>query len=90
MRFPSIPTFIRTLYAFSNTTLHRAPTPFTSQSINGLRSISMPTIPFLGALFHTAETRNMTHPVQKSDGEWQAQLSSGKTKLLHIISSLSY
>ena len=84
MRFPSIPTFIRTLYAFSNTTLHRAPTPFTSQSINGLRSISMPTIPFLSALFHTAETRNMSHPVQKSDSEWQAQLSTGTSTPINV------
>ncbi|KAK5136813.1 hypothetical protein LTR08_002109 [Meristemomyces frigidus] len=85
MRFPSIPTFIRTFYAFSNTTLHRAPTPFNSaasQSINGLRSISMPTIPFLGALFHTADTRNMSHPVQKSDSEWQAQLSPEQFRVL--------
>lgn len=38
----------------------------------------MPTIPFLGALFSTAENRKtMSHPVQKSDDEWQAQLSPG-------------
>lgn len=39
----------------------------------------MPTIPFLGALFSTAESRKMSYPVQKSDSEWQAQLSPGKS-----------
>ncbi len=37
----------------------------------------MPTIPFLGALFHTADSRKMSHPVQKSDSEWQAVLNPG-------------
>ncbi|KAK4549316.1 Peptide methionine sulfoxide reductase B2, chloroplastic [Oleoguttula mirabilis] len=84
MRFPSIPTFLRTLYAFSNTTLHSAPTPFTTAAnrLSPLRSISMPTIPFLGALFSTADTRNMSHPVQKSDSEWQAQLSPEQFRVL--------
>jgi len=87
MRFPSLPTFLRTFYAFSNTTLRSAPSPFTSAAsripVTGLRAVSMPTIPFLGALFHTAESRNMSHPVQKSDGEWQAQLSPGKSPCAH-------
>jgi len=37
----------------------------------------MPTIPFLGALFSTADTRKMSHPVQKTDQEWQAVLNKG-------------
>lgn len=34
-------------------------------------------IPFIGSLFSTAETRKMSYPVQKTDQEWQAQLSKG-------------
>ena len=80
MRFPSLPTFLRTFYAFSNTTLRSAPATFNTSAARPVYALraSMPTIPFLGALFSTAETRNMTHPVTKSDGEWQAQLSPRK------------
>jgi len=42
----------------------------------------MPTIPFLGSLFHTAESRKMSHPVQKTDEEWQMQLNKGKPEAL--------
>lgn len=79
MRFPSI---VRTLFAFTNTTLHRAPpTPFAVGLRPGtaLRA-SMPTIPFIGSLFSTAESRKMSYPLQKSDDEWQAQLSKGKSR----------
>jgi hypothetical protein len=48
----------------------------------------MPTIPFLGALFHTAETRKMSHPVQKSDSEWQAVLNPGMLLLDDHINTL--
>ncbi|KAH9835501.1 peptide methionine sulfoxide reductase B5-like [Teratosphaeria destructans] len=85
MRFPSLPTFLRTFYAFSNTTLHRIPpTPLTSTAAaRPLRSIGMPTIPLLGALFSTAESRKMAnYPVQKSDSEWQAQLSPEQFRVL--------
>jgi len=82
MRFPSLPTFLRTFYAFSNTTLHTPPTPFSAALRQGTAfRASMPTIPFLGALFSTAETRKMTYPVQKSDSEWQAQLNPGKQEI---------
>lgn len=80
MRIPSIPSFVRTFYAFSNATLHRtAPAPFSISARPGvaLRS-SMPTIPFLGSLFHTAESRKMSYPMQKSDEEWRMQLNPGK------------
>lgn len=83
MRFPSLPTFIRTLYTFSNTTLHTTPSRF-AQAVRpayALRS-SMPTIPFIGALFHTADTRNMSHPVEKSDKEWQAVLNPEQFRIL--------
>lgn len=80
MRFPTIPTFIRTLYTFSNTTLRTPPSPFNTTLLRpqALRGLSMPTIPFIGALFHTAENRNMSHPVQKSDQEWRAVLNPGE------------
>jgi peptide-methionine (R)-S-oxide reductase len=82
MRIPSFPSFIRTFYAFSNATLHRtAPSPFLIGAARPgvvLRS-SMPTIPFLGSFFHTAESRKMSHPVQKTDQEWQMQLNKGKS-----------
>lgn len=78
MRFPSFPTFLRTLYTFSNTTVRATQSPFAHglRPAQAIRS-SMPTIPFLGALFSTADTRKMSHPVQKSDSEWQAVLNPG-------------
>ena len=78
MRLPSIPTFIRTLYTFTNATLRSAPSPF-SPAVRPAYTLksSMP-IPFLGALFSTAESRKMTYPVQKSNSEWQAQLNPGR------------
>ena len=85
MRIPSFPSFVRTFYAFSNATIHRtAPSPFSISAARPgvfLRS-SMPTIPFLGSLFHTAESRKMSHPVQKTDEEWQMQLNKGKPEAL--------
>jgi peptide-methionine (R)-S-oxide reductase len=81
MRFPSIPRFIQTIYAFSIHTIPRRSAPLRPSSLLtrhpiALRS-SMP-IPFLGALFSTADSRKMSYPVQKSDQEWQAVLSKGK------------
>lgn len=80
MRIPSFPNFVRTFYAFSNATFQRtAPAPFSVSAARpgiALRS-SMPTIPFLGSLFHTAESRNMSYPLQKSDDEWRMQLNKG-------------
>ena len=87
MRFPSLPTFIRTLYAFSNTTIRATP-GFAFRSIyqapprtTVLRS--MPNIPFLGALFGSSASNmadNTKYPVQKTDGEWQVQLSPGTSE----------
>lgn len=45
-------------------------------------------IPFIGSLFSTAETRKMSYPVQKTDQEWQAQLSKG-TILIQYSGSLA-
>ena len=83
MRFPSLPTFIRTLYTFSNTTIRANTSPFT-QAIRPAFAIrsSMPTIPFLGALFHSSESRKMSHPVQKSDDEWKAVLNKEQFRIL--------
>ncbi|KAK0326556.1 hypothetical protein LTR91_006751 [Friedmanniomyces endolithicus] len=86
MRLPIFPTFLRTLYAFSNTTLHRVPSPFSATSarptIGGLKSVSWPAVPFMGALFSTAQTRDMSHPVEKSASEWQAQLSPEQFRVI--------
>lgn len=66
--------FVRSLLFAS---IRTPPKPFASIARPALPLKSMPTIPFLGALFSTAENRKMSHPVQKSDSEWQAQLSPG-------------
>lgn len=76
MRF-SFPTLIRTLYAFSNATSRTSPRTFSALSRPTVLR-SMPTIPFIGSLFSSSSTRNMSYPVQKSDDEWQAVLSKGK------------
>jgi peptide-methionine (R)-S-oxide reductase len=87
MRFPNFPTLLRTFHTVSNTTSAF----FRSSSANTLgrtiystpqRAIiyrSMPNIPFLGALFGSSSSMadNTNFPVQKTEGEWQAQLSPG-------------
>src|SRR4051812_39109520 len=103
MRVPSFQTIIYTLQAFTNTTL-RGTTPYLSRSFyrtpqraTVLRS--MPNITFLGALFGSSSNKmvdNSNYPVQKTEGEWQAQLSPGtsqsiiqpilKLKLTHYFS----
>ena len=89
MRFPSFPILIRTFYTVSNATTrtvprqYRALQPFTRGTI--LKS--MPTIPFLGSLFSSSNSKNMTYPVQKSENEWQAVLDKG-TSLPYAIATL--
>ncbi|KAF2423412.1 methionine-R-sulfoxide reductase-like protein SelR [Tothia fuscella] len=84
MRFTSLPTFIRTLYAFSNTTRIF---PGTSQrTLNSplrdfLPKYYMP-IPFFGSLFSSSSSRNMSYPLQKSDDEWQAVLSKEQFRVI--------
>ena len=78
MRLPSFPTIARTFYLFGNATTRRLPTALRHPALSTptiLRSI--PTIPFLGALFGTSTRNNMSYPVQKTDDEWQAVLSPG-------------
>ncbi|KAK5289797.1 methionine-R-sulfoxide reductase-like protein SelR [Cryomyces antarcticus] len=81
MRFPSIPTLLRTFYAFSNATTRSAPQAL-HPSIRPSLVKSMPTIPFLGSLFSSSASKNMTYPLQKSDDEWQAQLSREQFRVL--------
>ncbi|KAF1993439.1 SelR domain-containing protein [Amniculicola lignicola CBS 123094] len=79
MRFPSIPTLIRTFYAFSNTTLHTAPT-FGLRALyqSPQRAIPLRSMSFLGALFRTSSKMPDTtkYPVQKTEEEWRAELGS--------------
>jgi len=83
MHIPSQPSLFRTLHSLSNYTIHRAPHPFVgSRATAAFRWWSMPTIPFIGAFFHTAESRKMSYPVQKSEGEWQAQLSPEQFRVI--------
>ena len=87
MRFPSFSTIVRTFYTFANTTSRpyaasqKALAPFTRGTI--VRS--MPTIPFLGSLFSSSNSQNMTFPVSKSDDEWQAVLNKGKEITFKIM-----
>ena len=91
MRIPSLPNFVRTFYAFSNATFQRtAPAPFSISAARpgiALRS-SMPAIPFIGSFFHAAESRKMSHPVQKSDDEWRMQLNKGMLQQVWTRSTL--
>ena len=88
MRFPSLPTIIRTLHTFANTTIRP-----TNPTLNLSRLHSSPNratvlrsmpIPFLSALFGSSANMsdNTNYPVQKTEGEWQAVLSPGT--LLHF------
>ena len=83
MRLPSFPTVIRTLFAFSNTTFRATAPRALSSPPRPLIQKSMQ-IPFLGALFGSSASQqsNMSHAVQKSSSEWQAQLSPGMSFLI--------
>ena len=37
----------------------------------------MPTIPFIGSLFTSSNSNNMSYPVEKNDDEWRAVLNKG-------------
>ncbi|KAL1306089.1 hypothetical protein AAFC00_004209 [Neodothiora populina] len=81
MRLPSFPQFVRTLYAFSNTTFRAAPAPF-RPALRATAVRSMPTIPFLGAFFGTSTANTMSYPLSKNSEEWQAQLSPEQFRVL--------
>ena len=87
MRFPSFPTFLRAFHTVTNTTsafIRSSPASTLGRTIYNTpqRAViyrSMPNIPFLGALFGSSSSMadNSNYPVQKPEGEWQAQLSPG-------------
>ncbi|KAJ9626885.1 hypothetical protein H2203_003341 [Taxawa tesnikishii (nom. ined.)] len=74
--------FVRTLYVFSNTTLRAAPAPLRPALRPLPLKSSMPTIPFLGALFSSSSSDKMSYPHQKSKEEWQAQLNPEQFRIL--------
>lgn len=77
MRLPSFPNIVRTFYAFSNTTFRAAPPPL-RPALRPTAKLSLPSIPFFGALFSSSSSsNNMSYPLQKGKEEWQAQLSPG-------------
>lgn len=95
MRFPTLPTLIRTFTltnittaTFGNpTALHRlprVPLAFTNRNTTLLRS--MPSIPFLGSLFSSfsgQQSKDMTdYPIKKSEDEWQAVLSPEQFRVI--------
>lgn len=98
MRFPTLPTLIRTftltnLTASSLTTLAFRNPPATSHRLpqaiiaNHRTLWSMPTVTsFLGSLFgggaSPAKTDMADYPVQKSDDEWQAVLSPEQFRVI--------
>lgn len=84
MRLPSFPNLIRTLYAFSNTTLrHQATAPRSlGLPLNRATIRSMPTIPFLGSLFGTSASEKMSYPDERSPQEWQAVLNKEQFRVL--------
>ncbi|EMD64537.1 hypothetical protein COCSADRAFT_37112 [Bipolaris sorokiniana ND90Pr] len=92
MRFPSFPTFLRTIHTVTNTTtafLRSSPTTGIGRTIYNTpqRAVlyrSMPNIPFLGALFGSSSSMsdNTNYSVQKPEGEWQAQLSPEQFRIL--------
>jgi peptide-methionine (R)-S-oxide reductase len=82
MRFPTFPTLLRTFHTVSNTTSAGRTLYNTPQRAIIYRS--MPNIPFLGALFGSSSSMadNTNYPVQKTEGEWQTQLSPGAHTLI--------
>jgi peptide-methionine (R)-S-oxide reductase len=81
MRLPLFLTIVRTFHTFTNATRlqahQKALLPFTRGTIIK----SMPSIPFLSALFGSSASSapNMAFPDKRSDQEWQAVLNKGKS-----------
>lgn len=90
MRLLSRLNLTHTLYTVSNTTTRSLPNYQAVFAPALLRtpqwgSSPMP-ISFLGSLFSSAPSRNMTYPVEKAPEEWRKQLSDGEfshTSALH-------
>ncbi|KAL9113958.1 MAG: hypothetical protein Q9227_002092 [Pyrenula ochraceoflavens] len=87
MRLPSIPTLLRTFYAFTNTTT-RLSSPASSATLllhqRPLLYKSMPTIPLLSSLFSTSQSSKMTteYPNKRTNDEWRAILSPEQFRVL--------
>ncbi len=85
MRFPSIPTIIRSfsIYNFS-VARNNWPAAYKGLQSPVVRNSTvsfMPTIPFLSGFF--GQQKDMTnYPVKKSDDQWQAKLSSRQFEVL--------
>lgn len=94
MRFPSFPSLVRAFHSIANTTtafVRSSPASTLGRTIysspqRALVYRSMPNIPFLGALFGSSSSMadNTNYPVQKPEGEWQAQLSPGMCLRAHL------
>ena len=86
MRFPSIPSLIRTFTICNLTSLRSFPglqRAIPPPSIIRNLNYSMPTFPFLGSLFGSQQKRDMAdYPVKKSDDEWQAVLSPEQFRII--------
>ena len=84
MRFPSIPTFIRTFSLYNFTTLPSAAYKgIQSPFLRGATLRSMPTIPFIGSFFGLGQTRDMTdYPVKESDKYWESKLSEEQFRVV--------
>ncbi|KAF9876349.1 methionine-r-sulfoxide reductase [Colletotrichum karsti] len=84
MRFS--PFFSTIVYTFSNLTRARAPQlaavqqPFVTRPLRA----SMPTVPFLGALFGSSSSSQdkMSYPDKRSDDEWRAVLNKEQFRIL--------
>ena len=90
MRFPSIPTLIRTFSLYNLTSGVRNLPPAAaykgvhqSSFVKGVAVWSMPTIPFLGALFGQGQRRDMTdYPLKKGENQWEAQLTPDQFRIV--------
>ncbi|KAF2825277.1 SelR-domain-containing protein [Ophiobolus disseminans] len=89
MRFPSLPNLLRTLHTVSNTTgaFFRSTPAYTfGRTIYSTlpRAILYRSMPFFGGFLSSSRRMpdNTTYPVQKPEGEWQAQLSPEQFRVL--------
>ncbi|KAK5057777.1 hypothetical protein LTR84_011778 [Exophiala bonariae] len=92
MRFPSFPTFVRTLYTFSNTTARLFPqvtrgtvgNPFHYNHRAATVLKSMPSIPFLSSFFGTSSSSSgkMSYPDERTKDEWRTVLNPEQFRIL--------
>jgi len=86
MRIPTFPFIPRTFYTLGNYSVHLSQAKYKSLRpfTRGPILKSMPTIPFLSSFFSSSSSSKMSFPLQKSDDEWQAVLSKGKSVPLSV------